>query len=150
MSDSTEQNFENHSRFPTAYVIIALMVLVSAIGIATGFVARGTDWGPAVFGVSVIALAVAVLLLHTVSRFPLLMLQDRIIRLESEVRCERLLPEDLKERARGLTLAQRVASRFASDEEFPDLIRRVLDEDIQNSKTIKQSVKNWQADHKRI
>ncbi len=150
MSASPSQNFSNHGRFPTAFVVYAVLLLCAAIDLALAWIWRDSAWGAICLHMGVLLLAITLLIQHALSRTPLLTLQDRIIRLESEVRCERLLPEDLKERARGLTLRQRIASRFASDAEFPELIRKILDENIQDGKTIKQLVKDWQADHQRV
>jgi len=75
--------------------------------------------------------------------------QDRVIRLEERLRCERLLPADLKPRIAEFTVSQLVALRFASDAELPALARKVLDEKISERKPIKQLVKNWRADYLR-
>ena len=47
---------------------------------------------------------------------------------------------------RNLTVGQLVALRFASDEELPELARKVLDEKLTDRKAIKKMVRNWQAD----
>lgn len=76
--------------------------------------------------------------------------QDRVIRLEERLRMERLLPPDLKTRIPEFTIEQLVALRFASDEELPELARRVLDEGIHGRNDIKRAVTAWRADHQRI
>ena len=63
---------------------------------------------------------------------------------------ERVLPADLKARAGEFTTGQLVGLRYASDEELPELARRVLDEGLTDKKVIKQAVKSWRADHQRI
>jgi hypothetical protein len=63
---------------------------------------------------------------------------------------ERLLPHELRDRIPDFTAEQLVGLRFASDEELPDLARRVLYEDISDRKEIKGAVRNWRADHQRI
>ena len=45
--------------------------------------------------------------------------------------------------------AQHIALRFACDEELPALARKVLNDKVTDSKTIKQSVKHWRADYLR-
>ncbi len=47
---------------------------------------------------------------------------------------------------REFSVGQLVALRFASDEELPELARKVLDEKIEDRKAIKKLVKNWQPD----
>ena len=76
--------------------------------------------------------------------------QDRLIRLEERLRMERVLPPDLKARIPEFTTAQLVGLRFASDEELPDLARRVLDEGISDKSEIKRAIKSWRPDHQRI
>jgi hypothetical protein len=76
--------------------------------------------------------------------------QDRLIRLEERLRMEQLLPQDLKVRIPELTTKQLVGLRFASDEELPDLVRRVLTEGIADKNEIKRAIKRWRPDHQRI
>ena len=76
--------------------------------------------------------------------------QDRVIRLEEQLRMEKLLPEELKQRIPEVTTEQMIALRFASDEELPGLVSKALTEGISNRKTLKQAIKNWRADHQRI
>jgi hypothetical protein len=83
------------------------------------------------------------------SRTMVLTLQNRIIRLEMRLRLQEVLPADLAARAKGLTLGQVIALRFASDAELPGLVERVLKGELTSKKEIKQAVKEWQADHLR-
>lgn len=76
--------------------------------------------------------------------------QDRIIRLEMRVRLKEVLPGDLKARLGGLTTDQLIGLRFASDAELPGLVRRVLDERIDERTPIKQLVTDWQPDFQRV
>lgn len=78
-----------------------------------------------------------------------LTVQDRVIRLETRLRLERLLPADLKARILEFSVGQLIALRFASDAELPDLARRVLDEKVKDKKAIKQMIKTWKPDYLR-
>lgn len=141
-----EQNLANHVKFVPAYHFFALPVfginfLWSLYKLRTqGFAFEG------VFGV-LLAAALVVLVLN--ARLFALAVQDRVIRLEERLRCERLLSADLRPRIGELTVGQFVALRFASDEELPVLARKVLDEKLTERKAIKQLVKNWRADYQR-
>ena len=74
-------------------------------------------------------------------------MQDRIIRLEMQIRLARLLPgRDLA----ALTLPQLVALRFASDGEMPGLVDRTLKGDFATPDAIKRAVTAWQADWLRV
>jgi hypothetical protein len=83
------------------------------------------------------------------ARLAALAVQDRVIRLEERLRYARLLPEDLKARMGDFTTAQIVSLRFASDAELPALARKVLSENLQDRKQIKQMVQNWRPDYLR-
>jgi hypothetical protein len=76
--------------------------------------------------------------------------QDRVIRLEERLRMERLFDGALRARIPDLTTEQLIGLRFASDEELPELARRVLDEGIADRRTIKKAIKRWRADLQRI
>ena len=75
--------------------------------------------------------------------------QDRLIRIEEQLRMKALLPATLATRAMGLKPSQCVALRFASDEELPGLVQQTLDEDLQNEQ-IKKRIQNWRADYFRV
>ena len=76
--------------------------------------------------------------------------QDRVIRLEERMRMEKILPSDLRARIPELTTKQLIALRFASDEELPELARRVLGQGLSDPKEIKRAIRDWRADHQRI
>jgi hypothetical protein len=90
-----------------------------------------------------------VALFLTVRRFATTV-QDRVIRLEEQLRFERLFPDDLRNRIPEFTRDQFAALRFASDSELPDLARAVLDQRIHDRDAIKRMVKAWRADHLRV
>ena len=83
------------------------------------------------------------------SRLMALRVQDRVIRLELQLRMRGLLPADLQSRMHQLTPRQMVALRFASDAELADLVRAVLDGKLANQKAIKQAIKDWRGDYLR-
>ena len=92
----------------------------------------------------VMALAVALL----IGRVYVTALQDRIIKLEMQVRCSKFLtPAQMADLAR-LQRPQLVALRFASDGEIPTLLARALAENLDN-RAIKQAVQQWVPDYDR-
>jgi hypothetical protein len=93
-----------------------------------------------------LVVALALLLGFLSARIMALSVQDRVIRLEERIRYERLLPADLKPRIGDFTVSQCVSLRFASDAELPALARKVLDEKLNQRKTIKQLIKSWKPD----
>ena len=77
-------------------------------------------------------------------------LQDRIIRTEMRLRLSGLLPPERRAEVDALSLGQLIALRFASNSELPELVARVLKEDLQDRKAIKQLIQDWQGDHLRV
>jgi hypothetical protein len=94
-------------------------------------------------------MAVALFLIAGLARDNPLRLQDRMIRLEENLRYQRLLTPALLAQTQSLTLRQILALRFASDAELPALLQRTLSENL-TPKTIKQSITNWRADNLRV
>jgi Family of unknown function (DUF6526) len=76
--------------------------------------------------------------------------QDRVIRLEEQLRLTRLLPDDLRNRVDELSAKQLIALRFASDAEIPELVRWVLTERVTETKAIKQRITQWRPDFHRV
>jgi hypothetical protein len=142
----TEQNFANHTKFVPAYHFFAIPVFVANF-VWSLFRLRTLGFSFAgVFGVLV---AAALVVLVFVARLFALAVQDRVVRLEEQLRYARLLPEDLLARTAELTMGQVIALRFASDAELPALARKVLDEKLVERKAIKQLIKNWKPDYLR-
>ena len=145
MSDRP-QSFESHAMIVPGYhrvatALVALPTLYFIYRAAFGF-----TWD----GLFLALFAVGVILVGFYARYFPLRVQDRLIRLEEQLRMERLLPADLRSRASGLHVQQLVALRFASDEELPELVRRVLDEGLSDRNEIKKAIRSWRADHARM
>jgi hypothetical protein len=94
-------------------------------------------------------LAVGLILLAWFTRAFPLTVQDRVIRLEERLRLAELAPE-LAPQASRITPAQWTALRFASDDEFVELARQVLDGKLSAPGDIKKAVTHWRADHLRV
>ena len=92
--------------------------------------------------------AVALLMVMFWARIFALRVQDRVIRLEMQLRVASLVPE-LGPRFGEFTLNQLCALRFASDGELPELARKVLAERLDDRTAIKKMIRDWQADHAR-
>lgn len=139
------QNFANHSKFvPVFHFFILPMLfinLVSSLMRVLHFLSVNSVIGALV--------ALALLLLALYARMFALAVQDRVIRLEMQLRLQNLLPADLRPRIPDFTVSQLVALRFAGDAELPDLARKVLAENLQDRKAIKQLIRDWRPDYLR-
>jgi hypothetical protein len=100
-------------------------------------------------GIFEVLMAAALLTLALTARTFALSVQDRVIRLEMQLRMAELFPMDLKGKINEFTVGQLVGLRFASNEELPDLARRVLQDRISDRAAIKKMVKNWRPDYLR-
>jgi hypothetical protein len=141
-----EQNFKNHTRFVRGYhVILSLLLLSGLIGSTINlFGSFGTDQ---LYSASLILLLFLCCIMVTwyTRVFPL-KAQDRAIRAEENFRHFILSGKPLPS---GLHASQIVALRFASDEEFLDLVQKALAENMTN-KAIKLTIKNWKPDYHRV
>jgi hypothetical protein len=140
------QSFERHTRLSPLYHGFAAPALLAYFFWSASrlFHHPSTETG---FG---FLLAAALIGLALSARTFALTVQDRVIRLEMRLRMRDLLSADLQRRIPEFTVGQLVALRFAGDEELPVIAAAVLRDKIQDKKTIKKMVKDWQADHQRV
>ena len=139
-----EQNFKNHSKLVvgwhglTFFAILALLV-GSIINLAHSAKEN-------LYSASLLCLVSFILvLLFIYVRVFVLKVQDRAIRAEESLRYFILTGKPLSSK---LTIQQIIGLRFASDEEYLDLMAKALQENLSN-KQIKQAIKNWRADYHR-
>jgi Family of unknown function (DUF6526) len=139
------QNFANHTKLVPMFHFVVLPILFINL---VSSIMHAVDSFSARSGIAVLT-AVALLLLALYARTFALTVQDRVIRLEMQLRLQNLLPADLRPRISEFTTSQLVALRFASDSELPDLARKVLAEKLAERKAIKQLIRDWQPDNLR-
>src|SRR6201996_4672262 len=133
---TTPQNYRNHARFePMFHFFVAPVLLINLIVAIVVLVRRLPhhiwldSW--------LLIMAIALSLPPGIARSYPARVQDRVIRLEENLRYQRLLQPELAAATQSLTLAQIIALRFASDAELPTLVQRTLREHLP-PKTIKQ------------
>lgn len=145
MSEKTPQSFANHSKMVPGYHYVLFGILTINLLYAGWhlFQEPGLETGRQL----VVGFA-AVLMAWYLRIFPLTV-QDRLIRLEMQLRLQKVLPADLAARVGELQRHHFVALRFAPDAELPELVRRVLGGELTSGKEIKQAIKNWQPDYLR-
>ena len=142
MAKEKIQSYENHAHNVLAYNLFASSIfLINVVWSAyRAFVSFSFE------SVLALLLAMAFVVLCWYARVFALTVQDRVIRLEMRLRLTQLLPADLQSRVNDFTVAQLVGLRFASDQELPDLARKVVEEKLTDRKAIKQLVRHWQPD----
>jgi hypothetical protein len=139
------QNFQNHAKFVPVFHFFVLPVLLFNVG----WVVYRVVQAPTGDSGESLVVALALLLLALYARMFALTVQDRVIRLEMQLRMHGVLPVNLRPRIPEFTVGQLIALRFASDTELPDLATKVLSENLSDRKAIKRMIKNWQPDNLR-
>lgn len=146
MADKVPQTYANHVRFhPPFHFFLApgsILLLILTIVNVIRHVHRLDSWILLLMGV---LFFVAVLLI----RVNPLRVQDRLIRLEERMRLHALLDSELSARIPDLADAQLIALRFASDQELPGLVTKVLGTDNMKAAD-KKAVVTWRADTFRV
>ena len=141
-----DQSFQNHSMMVPLYHYVGTPLVVVCLAVFGREVARA----PSAANVGLVLLTVAVGIAAFYARVFALGVQDRVIRLEEQLRMARVLPDDLRGRIDEFSTTQLIGMRFASDAELPDLARRVLAGEFATRKEIKAAVRDWRADHDRV
>lgn len=145
---SAPQNFKNHGRVdpPFHFFVLPVLALNFFISIYLSIHHWPDHWFLYLWWI-VVSFALLVLALKT--RINALKVQDRIIRLEENLRLASLLsPADLAH-VRELDIKQIIALRFASDAELPALVHKTITQGLE-PKAIKQNIANWRADNYRV
>jgi hypothetical protein len=141
-----QQSYSNHSKFFPPFHFFAAPILLANL-IWSFFRLKPSGYSP--YSIFWVFVSAALLVSLFAARIMALRVQDRVIRLEEQLRYHRLLPADMQSRIDDFTLNQLVSLRFASDAELPALARKVLDDKINDRKTIKQMIKVWKPDYLR-
>jgi hypothetical protein len=142
----TQQSYANHTRWhPPFHFFVLPVILINFVWSIVECV-KTPGWNQGWW----IVVSAALVGLALVARTNALRVQDRIIRLEEQLRYQQLLPADLAHLARALSVGQIIALRFASDEELEGLVREVLEGRLTKPAEIKKAIKNWRGDTFRV
>lgn len=140
------QSYENHVRYhtPFHFVFVPLMF----INLIWSIIALYRE--PGLPELKDLLVAIILALVGFLARTSALKAQDRVIRLEEQLRYQRVLPPELAQRAGALPTGQLIALRFASDAELPALVQQTLEGRLTTSKDIKLAIQQWRGDYLRV
>lgn len=143
-----EQNYKNHSRMvPLFHYVTFLFILLIIVG---AFYKLYRSYTSGMYGLMTPALLILIgltlLLLAWYTRVFALKAQDRAIRAEENLRHFVMTGKLMDSK---LTMGQIIALRFAADNEFVDLARRAVAENMPQA-DIKKAIKSWKADNNRV
>jgi hypothetical protein len=143
---ATPQTMANHTRWhpPFHFFIVPVMAINFIWAVVQLFMTPGWESGRWAL------VSLALLGLTFFVRLNPLKAQDRVIRLEEELRYQRVLNAGLAQRTKALTPRQIIALRFAADDEFEALVRAVVAGKLTKPAEIKRAIKNWRADTFRV
>ena len=136
----TRQTYANHAYRATTWNITWLIAAIALLLLIWRAIVE-----PSWQAFALLLLAASVFLTVSLLRVFALRLQNRIIRLEMQVRLASLGRGDVLGR---VTVPQLIALRFASDAELPALADRAHAEGL-TPKQIKQAIRDWQGDYLR-
>ena len=138
------QNYANHRLFVPGYHYFTMLgVIILLIGSIVNLVNSSPNNK---YSASLIVFSSLLLMFVAFyARAFALKAQDRAIKAEENFRYYLLTKKVLPNQ---LTVRQIVGLRFASDEEFPALVEKAVQEEMTESE-IKKSIKNWKGDYYR-
>lgn len=142
----TTQSFSSHTRWHTPFHFVLFPILF----IHFAWCVLRITKEPTLEHAEQLLLSFGLLLMMLLVRTNPLKAQDRIIRLEEQLRYQRLLPADLAARASALPARFIIAMRFASDAELPQLAQLAVDGAFATPKDLKEAIKNWRGDYFRV
>jgi len=143
---SQTQSFENHTRYFPLFHFIASPLLAIYLVYTLYVLVRV----PSLAALASVVLAAGVNAALFAARTMVLVVQNRVIRLEMRLRLERVLGAAAAADAlANLAPARLIALRFASDAELPALIARVRSNELATNREVKQAIREWQPDYLR-
>lgn len=136
------QSYANHRQRVPLFIAICLVFVAAFLWQAYELFRHPS------IGQSINALvAAALMVMPFVLRIFTLRVQDRVIRLEMRLRLREVLPSTMHNQIHSISPRHLVALRFAGDDEMQALVSEIIANPETRPATIKERIKNWQADH---
>ena len=139
------QNYSNHAQLVPSYHYFTSPLIIALITL-TSIYCFTENKNASLFNAILILLTVTIISIGLHARSFALKAQDRAIRAEENLRYFILTGKRLDQ---NLKMPQIIALRFASDEEFVELVERAIQENL-SSIEIKKAIKNWKGDYYRV
>ncbi|MBY0487524.1 MAG: hypothetical protein K2P85_10110 [Flavobacteriaceae bacterium] len=141
------QSYKNHIRYYTPHHFVFYPILMAFLSFSIYYSFTKPEIALWVF-ISVLFVFMFCLSFMLRQHYALI-LQNRIVKLEFMYNYFTLTGKRFEEIESHFTDSQLFALRFASDEEFVDLINRCLKESL-SAEEIKKSIVKWKADNQRV
>jgi len=142
---SKTQSLKNHARLDRSYHVLLFATYVANLIYAGFHLYRQPSLSSGWYLVLSLVVAVPLIKLRT---YPL-KVQDRVIRLEEQLRLQALAPQEWHTEIYRLTEDQLIGLRFAADDEVVELARQALEHNL-DRKQIKERIRSWRADDWRV
>jgi hypothetical protein len=136
------QSFDTHKRYYPLFHFIAFPLLTLYAAYALYALVRA----PSLATAAAVVLGAGLLCALFASRLMVLVVQNRVIRLEMWLRLERLLGPAAPAAIAELSLGQLLALRFAPDAELLALVERARTKDLATGNAVKRAIRDWQPD----
>jgi type IV secretory pathway TraG/TraD family ATPase VirD4 len=139
------QNYKNHPQMVPGFHYLTFGCILALLGGSINYVLKATPENK-YLATLVILITVIFVLIAWYARGFALKAQDRAIKAEESLRYYIMTGKAIPS---SLSISQIIALRFASDEEYLNLLERAIKENLSN-KEIKMAIQNWKADHHRV
>ncbi len=142
-----KQTYKNHIRFYTPHHFIFYPLVMALLAISIYEIFNNSEWLLWLF-ISLI-FAVLIFLSFMLRQHYGLVLQNRIVKLELRYRYFTLSGKRFELIEEQLEDSQLFALRFASDDQFLELVEKTLEQRLSGD-AIKKSIINWKGDYDRV
>ncbi len=142
------QNYKNHRKFypPHHFIYLPVLILLEVLGIYKILNDEPNQLIWILFSILIFLLFYLAFMLR---QHYALGLQNRLVRLEFKQRYFEIFGRRSDEIEEKLNFGQIAALRFTYDDEFKELLNKVIHENISGDE-IKKSIKSWRPDLHRI
>ena len=141
------QSYKNHIRYYPPHHFVYYPIIMTFLSFSIYFSCTTEDsliWS-FISGIFVVLFCLAFMLRQHYA----LTLQNRIVRLELRYRYFSITGKRLEDFEHRLNDDQLFALRFASDDEFPELTQKAMNENL-SGKEIKKVIQHWKGDYERV